>query len=208
MKPTKPLSYRIAENVRFLKGAGVGLVLFGHFMLTFPGSIIQELLYVGRGIRQYQPAVLVFTNGILLTLAFTFRNFAGDLVFLVWGVYFCKTIAEAVWASRRRSAGSIEHSLHYGVCILSPLGIYHPYAALVVPAGLGIGLLAMKGGTIIGLLMIQGSIGAYLMILRARMNEAAQRSQQMDMAIEAQWRQQDTDHDAGGARQHQRVRVR
>lgn len=196
------------QDRRFWEVMGGLVSLTFYTVLVFPAAIIQELLYVGRGPRHYHPAILIPTNGFLLTIAAVFDNFAGDLVFMIWGVYFCKTSAELVWAIRRRRAGSMEHSVHYGVCIFSPFGIYRPYFALIAPAGIGVGLLALEGGTLVGLLMIFGSLGAYYLIARAQVIESLQISRENDMVIEAEWRDVTAEQRRGAGRARQRVRIR
>lgn len=200
--------WAMLNDRRFWEAMGALVMMTFYTILVFPAAIIQELLYVGRGPRHYHPVVLFYTNALLLTLAAVFDNFAGDLVFMIWGLYFCKTTAEFVWAIRRRRAGSMEHTAHYGVCLFSPFGINRPYFALIAPAGLGVGLLAIKGGTLVGLLMIFGSLGAYYLIGRGQFIEALQLSRENDMVIEAEWRDVTAEQRRGGSKRHQRVRVR
>jgi hypothetical protein len=158
------------------------LVVFGA-----PAHIVDHMLHTGRGVRAYRIIPFVLVSVVLYWISTRLQSTAGDAVFLLWAVFTAKWIAEFIWAILRRGAGSVEHSYHPGVTILSVIGISSLTAGLVLVTLLSLVMIGLAPATMwaVGLIFAFGGLGALVINTYVNTQLAYEEIQRGDMRYAA-----------------------
>lgn len=132
--------------------------LFVTFVFLVPGQMLLGLLHTGGGRFINDVKVLLLGSVLLLLLSHWFQNLSGDVLFLLWGVFVAKWIAERVWLNRRESRGEYMNSRQLGVLLFSVIGVRSLTLVLIGLAVLGNMILLMPGGALLGLFLFFGGL--------------------------------------------------
>lgn len=129
------------------------------FLFELPFLVLDCLLYTGRGVHFYGWGVLLLTSVPLYFIADAVQSPAGDALFFVWALYTAKWFSERWWAEARMRRGSTEPRFHGGVGYFEAIGLRGDCLPYIILLPIGFGLLALPAGWLVGLLVVQGSIG-------------------------------------------------
>jgi len=148
-----------------------------------PAHIVDHMLHTGRGVAAYRIIPFVLVSAALYWISSRLQSTAGDAVFLLWAVFTAKWIAEFIWAILRRGAGSVEHSYHSGVTILSVVGITSLSAGLVLVTILSVVMIGIAPATMwaMGLIFALGGVGALVINTYVNTQLAYEERQRADM---------------------------
>lgn len=139
-----------------------GLKDLGKLLVTLvfliPGRMLLSLLHTGGGRTVNDISLLITGSILLLLLSHWFQNLSGDVLFLLWGVFVVKWIAERVWLNRRQARGEIMHSMQMGVLLLSAIGVRSLTLVLLGLMAIGMLILPLPGGALLGLFLICGGV--------------------------------------------------
>ncbi|MGP1345545.1 MAG: hypothetical protein ACTS3F_02600 [Phycisphaerales bacterium] len=154
-------------------------------VFLIPGKMLIGMLHTGGGRFLNDLHILIAGSVILLLLAHWFQDLSGDLLFLLWGVFVAKWVAERVWLHWREAQGERIHSRDFGVPLLSAIGVHGRALPLFVFLGGGFLLTSFPETTLFGLFLACGG-GAGLVFnamwaIRARDEQIRER----DSVLEA-----------------------
>ncbi len=194
--PPDPVDEAIKSflNPKLWKFFGLLLFIANSVTLLIVHEIVESLLYVGRGVRAVNPLVFMLACVAMFVLAGHFQTLGGDLLFFVAWLYMIKTIADWVWARRRRRAGSQESTLERGVLVFEAIGIRSDMLALVGVTALGLVLAATPIGALVGPLLVLGSLTGLVYNLLGRNKLEGELAREQDAAIEAELWGRISDH--------------
>lgn len=155
------------------------IVLFGLvrtipvFLFELPFLVLDCLLYTGRGVHFYRWSILLLTSVPLYFIADAIQTPAGDALFFVWALYTAKWFVGRWQAESRMRRGSTEPRFHGGVGYFEAIGLRGDCLPYLILLPIGFALLALPAGWLVGLLLVQGSIGGIFVetLMNRRLDE-------------------------------------
>jgi len=157
------------------------------FVLFAPAhTLVESLLYTGRGAKYQAWWEYALVSVPLLTAALLIETLAGDMLFLLWVIFTAKWIAEWVWIARRvrRYGGTYGH--YHGVGLLEPLGIRSfamPYVAML-PLSMVL-MILHPAFVLVGLAGVLGAIGGLMDESRGAALRARHAADRFDSQVSA-----------------------